>query len=78
VIGVGGIDSAEAALAMLRVGADLVQVYTGFVYEGPMLPRTIARGLLKQMDAEGAATLTDLVRGSSPSANGASHAAVLN
>ena len=78
VIGVGGVDSAEAALAMLRVGADLVQVYTGFVYEGPMLPGAIARGLLRQMDAEGAATLADLVRGSSHVANGASAPALLN
>ena len=78
VIGVGGIDSTEAALAMLRVGADLVQVYTGFVYEGPLLPRTIARGLSKQMDAEGAASLADLTRGSSHVANGASRTAALN
>jgi len=61
VIGVGGIDSAEAALAMLRVGADLVQIYTGLVYEGPTLPRQIQRGLLAQMEAEGAASMADLV-----------------
>jgi dihydroorotate dehydrogenase len=73
VIGVGGIDSAETALAMLRVGADLVQVYTGFIYGGPFLPRSIARGLLHQMEAEGAATLHDLVRGASRGTNGASH-----
>jgi dihydroorotate dehydrogenase len=78
VIGVGGIDSTEAALAMLRVGADLVQIYTGFIYEGPLLPRTIARGLLKQMDAEGATSLADLVRGSSHATNGATPAAALN
>lgn len=76
VIGVGGIDSTEAALSMLRVGADLVQVYTGFIYEGPFLPRAIARGLLQRMDAEGAATLHDLVRGTSQVVNGASHATV--
>lgn len=76
VIGVGGIDSTEAALSMLRVGADLVQVYTGFIYEGPFLPRTIARGLLHRMDVEGAATLHDLVRGTSHTTNGASHATV--
>jgi dihydroorotate dehydrogenase len=76
VIGVGGIDSTEAALSMLRVGADLVQVYTGFVYEGPLLPRTIARGLLHRMDVEGAATLHDLVRGTAHVANGAAHATV--
>jgi dihydroorotate dehydrogenase len=36
-IGVGGIDSAEAAMEKLDAGADLVQVYTGLVYEGPAL-----------------------------------------
>jgi dihydroorotate dehydrogenase len=55
VIGVGGIDSAETALSMLRVGADLVQVYTGFVYQGPFLPRAIATGLIRRIDAEGGA-----------------------
>jgi dihydroorotate dehydrogenase len=60
VIGVGGIDGTDSALAMLRAGADLVQIYTGFVYEGPMLPRTIARGLVARMDEERAATLAEL------------------
>ncbi|MDF2693659.1 MAG: Dihydroorotate dehydrogenase [Labilithrix sp.] len=61
VIGVGGVHGTESALAMLRAGADLVQLYTSFVYEGPSLPSTIARGLAKQLDAEGAKTLHDLV-----------------
>jgi len=71
VIGVGGIDSTETALAMLRVGADLVQMYTGFIYQGPFLPSTIARGLLEQMDAEGASSLQDLVRGETRGTEGA-------
>jgi len=50
VIGVGGIDSAENALAMMRAGADLVQLYTAFVYRGPGVPAAIARGLLASMD----------------------------
>ncbi len=37
IIGVGGIDSAESALEKLAAGADLVQVYTGLIYEGPAL-----------------------------------------
>lgn len=37
IMGVGGIDSAEAAIEKLDAGADLVQVYTGLVYEGPAL-----------------------------------------
>jgi len=42
-IGVGGIDSAEAAMERLEAGADLVQVYTGLVYEGPALLDRINR-----------------------------------
>jgi dihydroorotate dehydrogenase len=34
-IGVEGIDSPEAALAMRNAGADLIQVYTGLIYRGP-------------------------------------------
>jgi dihydroorotate dehydrogenase len=71
VIGVGGIDSVESALAMMRVGADLVQLYTGFVYRGPGLPRSLARGLVARMEAEGAASLADLVRTPDRKANGA-------
>ncbi|HIX61036.1 MAG TPA: quinone-dependent dihydroorotate dehydrogenase [Candidatus Halomonas stercoripullorum] len=37
IIGVGGIDSGEAARAKLEAGADLVQLYTGFIYRGPAL-----------------------------------------
>ena len=37
VIGVGGISSADDGLAMLDAGADLLQVYTGFIYRGPAL-----------------------------------------
>lgn len=61
IIGVGGVHGTESALAMLRAGADLVQVYTSFVYEGPMLARSICRGLVRQMDREGAGALVDLV-----------------
>jgi len=53
VIGVGGIQSAEAALAMLRAGADLLQVYTGLVYRGPLLGRALARGILTAIEREG-------------------------
>ena len=46
IIGVGGIDSAAAALEKLQAGADLVQVYTGLVYEGPGLVRRILQAML--------------------------------
>ncbi len=45
VVGCGGIDDAASARAMLDAGADLVQLYTGLVFEGPFLPARITRGL---------------------------------
>ncbi|MEZ4791667.1 MAG: quinone-dependent dihydroorotate dehydrogenase [Flavobacteriales bacterium] len=47
IIGVGGIDSAEAAIEKLEAGADLVQVYTGLVYEGPALLTRINEAYLR-------------------------------
>lgn len=48
IIGVGGIFTAEDALEKLDAGADLVQVYTGFVYEGPGMVKKINQGLLNR------------------------------
>ena len=48
IIGVGGIHSAEDALEKIEAGADLVQVYTGFIYEGPRLVKRINKKLLSQ------------------------------
>jgi dihydroorotate dehydrogenase len=45
IIGVGGIDTAEAAYHRIRCGASLLQVYTGLVYRGPGLVREIVEGL---------------------------------
>jgi dihydroorotate dehydrogenase len=47
-IGVGGIDSAEAAMERLDAGADLVQVYTGLVYEGPALLSRINEAFIQR------------------------------
>ena len=49
IIGVGGIHSAEDALEKLDAGADLVQLYTGFVYEGPALIKNINKALLERV-----------------------------
>ena len=46
IIGVGGIHSAEDALDKIEAGADLVQIYTGFIYEGPGLIKKINKALL--------------------------------
>ncbi|KJS17917.1 MAG: diguanylate cyclase [Hoeflea sp. BRH_c9] len=59
-IGVGGIDSAETAAEKIRAGADLVQLYTGFIYGGPLLPGGILRGLSKLCDREHLTRLSDL------------------
>ncbi|MBU3821828.1 quinone-dependent dihydroorotate dehydrogenase [Flavobacteriaceae bacterium XHP0103] len=48
IIGVGGIHSAEDALEKLEAGADLIQLYTGFIYEGPKLIKAINKALLKK------------------------------
>lgn len=52
-IGVGGIFSAEDAYARIRAGASLVQVYTGLIYEGPLLPRRIVHGLSRLLTRDG-------------------------
>ncbi|HNU60097.1 MAG TPA: dihydroorotate dehydrogenase (quinone), partial [Aquaticitalea sp.] len=46
IIGVGGIHSAEDALEKINAGASLVQLYTGFIYEGPQLIKSINKKLL--------------------------------
>lgn len=47
IIGVGGIHTPEDAIEKLEAGASLIQLYTGFIYEGPGLIRDINRRLLK-------------------------------
>jgi dihydroorotate dehydrogenase len=47
IIGVGGIHSAEDALEKLAAGASLVQLYTGFIYEGPALVKAINKAVLR-------------------------------
>jgi dihydroorotate dehydrogenase len=47
IIGVGGIHSADDALEKLAAGASLVQLYTGFIYEGPALVKAINKAVLR-------------------------------
>jgi dihydroorotate dehydrogenase len=60
IIGVGGVGSAEQALEKIRAGADLVQVYSCMVYEGPGLPSAIVRGLSSLLDQEKVTSIRDL------------------
>lgn len=48
IIGVGGIHSAEDALEKLEAGASLVQLYTGFIYEGPSLIKRINKAIIRK------------------------------
>jgi dihydroorotate dehydrogenase len=59
-IGVGGIDSGETALAKIEAGATLLQLYTGLVYEGPGLIRRIKRHLAEAVARAGARSIADL------------------
>lgn len=49
IIGVGGIHSEKDALEKIKAGADLVQIYTGFIYEGPSLVKRINKAILKNL-----------------------------
>lgn len=48
IIGVGGVDSVAAAKRKLEAGASLLQVYTGFIYEGPALASRLCKGLVRK------------------------------
>jgi dihydroorotate dehydrogenase len=60
-IGIGGVDSGDTALAKIEAGASLVQLYTGLVYQGPSLIGEIRRALAAAVTAAGAPTLSALV-----------------
>jgi dihydroorotate dehydrogenase len=61
IIGVGGVFSAEDAWGKICAGASLVQLYTGFIYEGPGVVRRINEGLLAIMDREGVRSIDEAV-----------------
>jgi len=60
-IGSGGVASGADALAKIRAGASLVQIYTAMVYQGPALVGRIRRQLLAALDEQGFATVADAV-----------------
>lgn len=60
-IGIGGIESGETALAKIEAGATLIQLYTALVYEGPGLIEAIKGHLVASIDAEGATGLAPFV-----------------
>jgi len=60
-IGVGGIFNADDAWEKISAGASLVQLYTGFIYQGPNIAQEINEGLAKILAREGLATLDEAV-----------------
>jgi dihydroorotate dehydrogenase len=60
-IGVGGIFTAEDAWEMISAGASLLQIYTGFIYEGPSIARKINEGLRRIISSKGFVSLDEAV-----------------
>ena len=61
IIGVGGIFSAEDAYEKIKAGASAVQIYTGFVYEGPGAVKRINQGLLRLLERDGYRSISEAV-----------------
>jgi dihydroorotate dehydrogenase len=61
IIGVGGIFTAEDAWEKIAAGASLVQVYTGWIYEGPGMVQRILRGLVERMEEKGLQQIGEVV-----------------
>ena len=59
IIGVGGIENAEDAWEKLLAGADLIQIYTALIYEGPCMVRTLVNELADRVRASGCVSLTE-------------------
>jgi len=61
IIGVGGIFTAADAWDKLTAGASLLQVYTGWIYEGPWMVKRILQGLVQRLEAEGLQHISEAV-----------------
>jgi dihydroorotate dehydrogenase len=61
IIGVGGIFTAEDAWEKICAGASLIQIYTGFIYQGPRIAQEISAGLASIISREGFAALDEAI-----------------
>ena len=61
IIGVGGILTAEDAWEKITAGASILQIYTGLVFEGPAIAKSIVKGLKKRIESEGFKSISDAV-----------------
>lgn len=69
-VGVGGVDSADAAWAKIRAGASLVQLYSAMVYKGPGLIGDIKHGLVRRLEQDGTSLAQAIGRHASAIAEG--------
>ena len=60
IVSVGGIDSVGEAVRRLEAGADLLQIYTGLIYEGPFLARRLADGIAAELTRRGLGHVREL------------------
>jgi dihydroorotate dehydrogenase len=61
IFGVGGVETADDVLAFIRAGANLVQIYTGFIYGGPSIPFRLAKDLDARLAALDVSGIADIV-----------------
>ena len=61
IIGIGGVFTAEDAWEKITAGASLLEIYTGLIYQGPMMVREILEGLLQKLEERGLSSLSDAV-----------------
>ena len=61
IIGVGGIFSAKDAYKKIRLGASLVQLITGMIYEGPQLIGEINKGLARFLKRDGFSSISEVI-----------------
>jgi dihydroorotate dehydrogenase len=61
IIGVGGIFTVEDAWQKITAGASLLQVYTGWIYEGPWMIKKINQGLVKKLESKGLTNISQAI-----------------
>ncbi|HIF61560.1 MAG TPA: quinone-dependent dihydroorotate dehydrogenase [Candidatus Pelagibacter sp.] len=61
IIGVGGVSSGKSAYEKIIAGASLLQLYTGFVYKGPMIVKNIKKELIQILKAEGVSSIEEVI-----------------
>ena len=65
-IGVGGINSTKSAWERIAAGASLIQIYTGWIFEGPTLVPNILNGLIIQMEKHGFRNIKEVIGSKEP------------